>query len=216
MAYMSQLLARLKRDPLADLPLADCLNQLPDEQKVLWRGRLLPPLVTLRLFLIQIAHGNCAIAALPHLGSIAFAASSYCEAPRIRLPLQLLECLLRRMQELADRSVGEMACGGLHLTRRILVVDGSSYSMPDTPELAGHFHLPQQSRPGVGYPTGKLIGLLDAATGLFAGLLGLPLFDHDMRGGVGLHPMLRAGDILLGDRAFCSFAHPGNPLSQSK
>ena len=54
---------------------------------------------------------------------------------------------------------------------------------------------------------GKLLGLLDAATGMFVSLLALPLFDHDMRGVIGLHPMLRAGDILLGDRAFCSFAH---------
>ena len=56
MAQISQLLARLKRDPLADLPIADHLNQLLEAHKVAWRDRLLPPLVTLRLFLIQIAH----------------------------------------------------------------------------------------------------------------------------------------------------------------
>jgi hypothetical protein len=54
---------------------------------------------------------------------------------------------------------------------------------------------------------GKLMGLLDAATGLFVEILALPLFQHDMRGVIGLHPMLRAGDILLADRAFGSFAH---------
>ena len=45
------------------------------------------------------------------------------------------------------------------------------------------------------------MGLLDAATGMFVALLGLPLFQHDMRAIIQLHPMLRAGDILLGDRA---------------
>lgn len=204
-AHISQVLARLKRDPLADLPIVELVNQLLVEQKVIWRDRLLTPLVTLRLFLIQIAHGNCAIAALPHLSGIAFAASSYCEA-RIRLPLQLLQLLLQRVHELGEQSAATLMTGA-HLARRILVVDGSNYSTPDTPELAAHFYIPQQSRPGVGYPTGKLMGLLDAATGMFVGLLGLPLFDHDMRGGIGLHSMLRAGDILLGDRAFCSFAH---------
>lgn len=54
---------------------------------------------------------------------------------------------------------------------------------------------------------GKLMGLLDAATGLFVGLLALPLFQHDMRAVISVHSMLRIGDILLGDRAFCSFAH---------
>jgi hypothetical protein len=206
MAQVSQLLSRLKCDPIADLPIADQVNQLLVEQKVVWRDRLFSPLVTLRLFLIQIAHGNCAIAALRQLAGINFSVSSYCEA-RIRLPLQLLQCLLERMQQLARGPAAEMVAAGARLARRILVVDGSSYSMPDTPELARHFHIPQQSRPGVGYPTGKLMGLLNAATGMFECLLCLPLFDHDMRGGIGLHAMLRAGDILLGDRALCSFAH---------
>jgi hypothetical protein len=205
-AHISQLLARFQRDLFADLPIADHVNQLLAEQKVVWRDRLLSPLVTLRLFLIQIAHGNCAIAALPHLSGIAFAASSYCEA-RIRLPLQLLQSLLQRVHELGEQSAAMVMTTGARLARRILVVDGSNYSTPDTPELAAHFHLPRQSRPGVGYPTGKLMGLLDAVTGMFVSLLGLPLFDHDMRGGIGLHPMLLAADILLGDRAFCSFAH---------
>ena len=51
------------------------------------------------------------------------------------------------------------------------------------------------------------MGLLDAATGMFIELLSLPLFQHDMRSAIALHPMLQNGDILLRDRAFCSFAH---------
>lgn len=205
-AHISQVLARFQRDPFFDLPIADDLKQLLAEHKVAWRDRLLPPLVTLRLFLIQIVHGNCAITALPHLCGFAFAASSYCQA-RVRLPLQLLQSLMQRMNELVEQSASIVMSSGAQLARRILVVDGTNYSTPDTPELARHFHLPRPSRAGVGYPTGKLMGLLNAVTGMFQSLLGLPLFDHDMRGGIGLHPMLRGGDILLGDRAFCSFAH---------
>jgi len=201
-AHVSQLLARLRRDPFADLPIGDQLNQLLEEQKVVWRDRLLTPLVTLRLFLIQVAHGNCAIAALRQLGGIAFAPSSYCEA-RARLPLPLLQSLLLWMHELGEQS----AAAGARWARRILIRDGSSSPTADTPELAARFPLPQQSRAGVAYPMGKLMGLLDATTGMFLSLLALPLFEHDVRCGIGLHPMLRAGDILLGDRAFCSFAH---------
>ena len=47
MAQVSQLLARLKRDPIADLPIDPRVNQLLEEQKVVWRERLLPPLITL-------------------------------------------------------------------------------------------------------------------------------------------------------------------------
>jgi len=202
MAQVSQFLARLKRDPLLDLPIADRVNQHLEDQQVTWRERLLPPLVTLRLFLIQIAHGNCAIAALRQLSGIAFAPSSYCDA-RARLPLQLLQSLLEWVRDAAAQHVA----GTARLARRILIADGSSYSMPDTPELRTHFDLPPGSRAGVGYPMGKLMGLLDAATGLFVSLLALPLFEHDMRSGIALHAMLAEGDILLGDRAFCSFAH---------
>jgi hypothetical protein len=201
-AHVSQLLARLRRDPFGDLPIADQLNQLLEEQRVVWRDRLLTPLVTLRLFLIQVAHGNCAIAALRQLAGIAFAPSSYCEA-RARLPLQLLQSLLLWVHELGEQA----AAVGARCARRILILDSSSYTTADTPELVAHFHLPQQAKVGVAYPMGKLMGLLDATTGMFQSLLALPLFVHDVRCGIGLHPMLRAGDILVGDRAFCSFAH---------
>ena len=98
MARMSLVLARLKRDPIADLPIAAHVDQVLQDGGVTWRERLLPPLVTLRLFLIQVLHGNCAIAALRQLGGLGFAVSSYAEA-RARLPLQLLESLLHWVGE---------------------------------------------------------------------------------------------------------------------
>jgi Transposase DDE domain len=202
MAQVAQLLARLKREPIADLPIADHLNQLLRQSGCVWRDRLLTPIVTLRLFLTQILNGNCAIAALRQLTGIDFAPSSYCEA-RSRMPIQLLQLLLQWMHSSAERSFGLVKAIG----PRVLIADGSTYSMEDTLPLRAHFDLPKGTKPGVGYPMGKLMGLLDAATGLFVSLLALPLFQHDMRGVIGLHPMLQSGDILLGDRAFCSFAH---------
>jgi hypothetical protein len=202
MAQVSQLLARLKHDPIGDLPLADHLNQLLVAHSVVWRERLLTPLVTLRLFLIQIANGNCAIAAFRQLAGIDFAPSSYCEA-RHRLPLVVLQSLLQWIHEIGEKSSAHVS----RLPRRIVMVDGSTHSVEDTPELAAHFTLAPGTEPGVGYPMGKLMGLLDFATGMFVSLLALPLFEHDMRSEIALHGMLRAGDILLGDRAFCSFAH---------
>jgi hypothetical protein len=79
--------------------------------------------------------------------------------------------------------------------------------MGDTAGLRQHFGLPPGTQAGVGYPVAKLLGLLDLATGLFIHMLALPLFRHDMNQVVRLHAMLRPGDILLGDRAFCSYAH---------
>lgn len=203
MAQMSRLLACIQREPFADVPIADHVNQVLTESGHAWRERLLPPLVMLRLFVIQMLSGNCSIAALRQLGGIDFATSSYCEA-RMELPLQLLQSLLRWMHGHAQRSLGSAT---RLIGQRVFISDGSGYTMPDTLVLREHFHLPKGVKEGVGYPMGKLMGLLDAATGMFTSLLALPLFQHDMRGVIGLHAMLRAGDILLGDRAFCSFAH---------
>jgi hypothetical protein len=202
MALLSGVLARLQRDPIGNLPLEEPFEQLCHEQNLIWRERLLPPLLTVRLFLMQILHGNCSIAALRQLCGLDFAPSSYCEARR-RLPLPLLQSFLQWLQQQAEQRRETTAPPG----PRILIADGSTYSMPDTPELHEHFQLPAGTRAGVGYPGGKLLGLLDAGTGLFVRLLALPLFQHDMRAVLGVHPCLRAGDILLGDRAFCTFAH---------
>lgn len=202
MAQVAHVLARLRRESFADLPIADPCRQLLAESNLVWRDRLLPPLVTLQVFVVQVLFGNVAIAALRQLTGIAFACSSYCDA-RARLPLQLLQSLLQRMVELARESAEAPKMIG----RRVWVADGSSWSMSDTLELREHFGLPAGVTPGVGYPMAKIMGLMDLATGMFASLLGVPLFQHDMRSVIGLHPMLQKGDILLGDRAFCSFAH---------
>src|ERR1017187_3997496 len=77
MAQVAPLLARLKRDPIADLPIADHFNQLLRQSNCVWRDRLLTPMLTLRLFLTQILSGNCAISALRQLAGIDFAPSSY-------------------------------------------------------------------------------------------------------------------------------------------
>ena len=203
-ASVERVLARVRRGGLDDLPLAPLVEQLCGEVGHRWRDRLLTPVVTLRLFVLQVLHGNTAISHLRHLSGLAFSPGSYCEA-RDRLPLQLLQSLLRRMGEWADG----VAAAGLPplLGVRVLVVDGSSASMPDAPGPRERFGLPSGQRVGIGYPMARIMGLLDAATGLFRELLALPLFTHDMRGAAALHPGLRHGDVLLGDRAFCSFAH---------
>ena len=38
-------------------------------------------------------------------------------------------------------------------------------------------------------------------------MLGFPLFTHEQSKVWMLHPLLKAGDLLVGDRGFCSFVH---------
>jgi hypothetical protein len=198
---MSVALARLARCSEDDLDPQKTFLQRCEQDGHVWRERLLGPRVTLWLFLLQVLHGNTAITHLRHLSGIGFAPASYCQA-RMRLPLAALGALLGSMVHRAGLPGSSGPTG-----RRVLFVDGSSFSMPDTPPLRAHFGLQRNQKPGVGYPVAKILGLLDAATGLFVNVMAYRLFTHDMRGVIGLHPALARGDILVGDRAFCSFVH---------
>ena len=81
--------------------------------------------------------------------------------------------------------------------------------MPDTPELQQHFGQPGNQRPGCGFPVAHLMVLFHVGTGLLRDILAAPLRTHDMSQAVQLHPALQPGDVALGDRAFCSYAHTG-------
>jgi hypothetical protein len=168
-----------------------------------WRDRLLDPVTTIHLFLLQILHGNTACAHLPRLTGQAFTASAYCQA-RARLPLAVCEALLRR---LADTVAPLTDDHGLWHGHRTWLVDGSGVSMPDTPDLQRAFGQPTGQRPGCGFPVAKVLALFHAGTGLLRQLLTAPLYAHDLSRVPLVHPELRAGDVLVGDRAFGSFAH---------
>ncbi len=205
MAAVAHALARLRREPLGeDCALARQVDQLCRAQGHRWRDRVLTPLVTLRLMLLQVLHGNTAIAHLRQLGGLDFAAASFCEA-RERLPLLLLQELVQWVARLAAGAGG----GSALIVPRVLVADSSSFGVSDTPALRAHFGRVKAggARAGVSYPVAKLVGLIDAATGMFVRLLAAPLYTHDLRHTPDVHPMLRPGDVLLGDRAYCSFAH---------
>jgi hypothetical protein len=206
MAVISHVLARLRREPFADLPIGPQLDQVCRDCAHVWRERLLSPLVTLRLFALQVLHGNTSIAHLRQLSGIDFAPASYCEA-RQRLPLAVLTTLLSALVQMAQQAGASAQSGMRLLGQRVFVVDCSNFSMPDELPLRQHFGLPQGTRPGIGYPLARVMGLIDAASGMFVQMLCLPLLVHEMRAVVNVHSALRCGDILLGDRAFCSFVH---------
>lgn len=134
---VASVLARLRREPLADCPPLDHVDQLRADCAHNWRDRVLTPAVTLRLLLLllQVLHGNTAIAHLRQLSGLAFAPASYCEA-RQRLPLSDLLGLLETLAQWADGRVHPAADGP-----RVLVFDGSSFTTADTPGLRDHFGL---------------------------------------------------------------------------
>jgi IS4 transposase len=169
-----------------------------------WRHRLLDPVTTIHLFALQILHGNTACAHVPRLGGVDCSGEAYGQA-RQRLPLGVLQRLLAGLSQhwLGSATLDEGRWHG----HRTFLVDGSSVSMPDTNELQKHFGQPGVQKPGCGFPVMHLLAMFHAATGLLLNVLAAPLRTHDMSRIGQLHPALGAGDVLVGDRAFCSFAH---------
>lgn len=167
-----------------------------------WRGRQLDPYATLHLFILQVVNRNTAMTHLPHLSGMGFTASAYCQA-RQRLPLELLRRLLDSL------SARQSQHRPLDLWRghRVAIIDGSGFSMPDTPPLQAHFGQPGGQRPGCGFPVAHMLALMDAHSGFLHEMILSPLRTHDMKHAADLHPGLRPDDIVLADRGFCSYAH---------
>jgi len=168
-----------------------------------WRDRKLNPVTTVQLFFLQILYGNAACNFLPHLARRNFTGSAYCTA-RGKLPLEALETLLTRATAKMAQAARD---AGLWLGHRLFFVDGSSFSMSDTDELREHFGQPGGQAEGCGFPTASWLALVHFGSGLFQKAIAGPLRHHDMSGVTQIHPELKPGDVLLGDRAFCSFAH---------
>ena len=147
-ASIRSALARLRREdcPLIAPLITPLFEELCRDAGHLWRDRVFNPLVTLRVFLLQILHGNTAINHLRQLSSLCFSAGSYCDA-RIRLPLGLLQALLQKLVDAADQWVRPIHGS----TTRIYLVDGSSFSMPNTPAIRERFGMSAGKKIGVGY-----------------------------------------------------------------
>jgi hypothetical protein len=168
-----------------------------------WRDRLLTPVTTVQLFLMQILHGNTACSHLPHLSGLRFSAAAYCQA-RARLPLRLFALLLERFGSAVQRSALDEGRWHGH---RTFLVDGSGCSMPDTPALQAAFGQPTEQRPGCGFPVARLLGRFHAGTGVLLKLVVAPLLTHDLAQVQAVHPSLQEGDVLVADRGLCSYAH---------
>jgi len=168
-----------------------------------WRDRLLDPVMTLHLFLLQILHGNVACRCVRHLAEMDFSPTAYSQA-RKRLPLALFKQLAHL---LVAKAIDSGPTPGLWHGLRVLLIDGSGASMPDTAALQQRFGQPGRVKAGCGFPVMHVLWLFDAATGMVLDLIPNRCHTHDLADAPLLHPALRRGDLLVGDRGFCSFAH---------
>jgi hypothetical protein len=83
-----------------------------------WRERLLSPVTTIHLFVLQVLDCNTACAHLPRLSGMAFSDSAYCQA-RARLSLIANYCALMRHRATGRERVRNPSCGCKVMARMV-------------------------------------------------------------------------------------------------
>jgi hypothetical protein len=210
MAAFDLALARVRQDGGSCLPAAACIDQLARASNHIFRNTQLTPGNTLGLFVQKIARGNIACSAVHYLADSKFSDSAWCQA-RERLPIELIGQVHRRVIDQArdeldlTNDIGD----GPYRWRghRVFVIDGTSDSMPDTPQLRDHYGVPPACHDGLGFPTSHLLLLMDHRGGLLVDCIDSAMNSHDASLAWTTHQHLHPGDILLGDDAFGGWGH---------
>jgi len=186
-----------------------------------WRERIWTPIWTLWTFLVQVLNPDCSCrAAVAHvlaeqaaLGEsldISADPTAYCQARR-RLPLRLFKTAF---QIIGQHFRAKVSRDYLWNGHRVWVVDGSSCSMPDTPELQEAFGQPDGQRKGCGFPVARIVSLFCWATGTIADLVIGPYRSSELALWCQLWEYLRSGDIVLADRFYCTYAEVAQLLAR--
>ena len=132
----------------------------------------------------------------------ALSPSAYCQA-RARLDMQSLRLIHGHLAWSLERRVTSQE---KWLGRRVKIVDGSTLSMPDTPANQESWPQPSSQKAGLGFPCMKLVGLFSLASGALEDYATGTLHEHESMLFRSLWEKLAKGDVLLGDRGFCSYA----------
>jgi hypothetical protein len=221
-----QIYRRLRSAP--ELPFSDLLR--PERVAralaalgIEFRERVYSPIATLWVFLSQVlaADHSCrdAVARLlawrvaQKMSPCSRDTASYCEA-RQKLPLKLIQQLT---SDVAGQMEQQAEASWLWKGRHVKIVDGSTVSMPDTPQNQAVYPQSSNQPPGVGFPIARLVAVFSLATGA---VLDMALASiHGKQTGEntlfrGLRQALQPGDVLLGDCLFSSFRELATCLMQ--
>ena len=182
----------------------------PSSAGAMSRQRLLSKENTFWAFFSQVldADGGCqevvrklqAFAAMKSKSLPSSSTAAYCQA-RKKLDLPSLGAILEHTSKQLQTKSDVSRLNG----RRVVVVDGTGVSMPDTEENQNVW--PQQSRqkPGCGFPQASICACFCLQTGALLSFEIGNKKSHEL-------PMLRkqwgtfkSGDIFLGDKGFCSY-----------
>ena len=89
--------------------------------------------------------------------------------------------------------------------RTVRLIDATGFSMPDTVRNRRVWPYAGGQKSGCGFPTGKLVGLFCLHTGRMLAFAQGAWKAHDLSLARLLLPHLRAGEVLVADRAYCGW-----------
>jgi hypothetical protein len=179
-----------------------------------WKDRIYSPLVTLWVFLSQVlsADHSCRAAVarlIAHRLSqgqrrCSAETGAYCQA-RKRLPEEFFSQVARQTgQALEANSRSHWLWKG----RRVYAFDGSTVTMPDTPENQETYPQNIVQRPGLGFPIARIAAIFSLACGAVVDL-GICRYAGKGQGELSVFRRLwdffRPGDIVLTDRLMCTW-----------
>lgn len=196
-----------------------------------WRERSWGPMQTLWTFLMQVLHAGSSCrsavamvlaqqAAQEATGSGAALSqakqalaspdpSAYCGG-RQRLPISIFGHALRHVGEQLQKRVGPAHDW---LGRRVWLVDATTCSMPDTPQLQAAFDQPSGQAPGCGFPVAKVVAMFCWASGAVLDVFIGPWWEHELNAWHKLWGLLRSGDVVVADRMYCTFSDMASLVS---
>ena len=130
--------------------------------------------------------------------------SAYCKA-RAKLP----EAFLRRLTyEVGSQLEDQAPASWRWRDRRTLLVDGTTNTLADTPANQRVYPQSHSQRPGLGFPTIRMVVLLAFATAVLVGAAWGPWRGKET-GETALFrqllDQLRTGDVVVADRYYCSY-----------
>lgn len=148
-----------------------------------------------RIIVLRIAMG------LPPCSSCT---GAYCKA-RAKLPEKFLRCLTYQVgSELEDQAPARWRWHN----RRVLLADGTTSHLPDTAANQADYPQSRAQRRGLGFPMIRLVVLLTFATATIVGAAFGP-YKGKETGETALFrqlfEQLRAGDVVVADRYYCSY-----------
>jgi hypothetical protein len=211
----------LRRQFLQDgeLPFTNVLSEEVIAQSLMtigssWLDRIYTPLVTLWVFLGQVlsADHSCRAAVarlIAHLISrgespCSAETGAYCQA-RKRLPEEFFSNVARQTGRGLEKGVDPK---WLWKQRRVYAFDGSTVSMPDTPENQQAYPQPIVQKPGLGFPLARIAAIFSLACGAVLDV-GICRYAGKGQSELGmlrtLWDLFRPGDVMLADRLMCTW-----------